>query len=152
MHENTHKSKVASTLRRVRDALVADDLDQATETLLLNMLNENIEGLKELDNHKLYLEPETIEQINKSLAEAFSHIQDAIEGMEEDSFENKWRCKFSNRVMHRSMKQQKLERMLVDTQRSVYNILNFTTENNATDHLLDNVEDFYETDFKFRRF
>lgn len=122
-----HKGKSYRELKSEELESIALDLESNSMSLdeqedLIRMLKRSAMNLIETDN-KWMLKEKTLNEMTESLTEAFFHLQDVLELIDEDGFKNEWRCDFSNRIMHKSMRLQNFRKTLIQVQKSLYNLL-----------------------------
>jgi len=99
-----------------KDKLSASQKEQLSQMLLTNARN-----LEFVDQDTFgSIRTETLDAVLECLVDAFYQYQDAIEILKKDIFENEWRCGFSNRVMHKSMKVRNLQRSMIKNQEHTY--------------------------------
>ena len=102
--------------------LESNSMKLSEQKRLIAMLNRSADNLTETWDEWM-IEEKTLIEITDSLTETFFHLQDIFELIDEDKFENEWRCDFSNRLMHKSMRLQNFKKQLIQTQKTIYNAL-----------------------------
>jgi hypothetical protein len=148
--EQSNRERKAEELSRYMNGLDAGILDPEDMAMLLAYLNKSVEGLEEVDPNSWCISHRTLREVHEEVRNAFVNFQNAIELIENDGFENEWKCDFSLRVMHKSFKLSNLKRSLTNTQKETFKVLETLTKGEAIRDILDNVEDFNSNDFKFK--
>jgi len=98
-----------------------DRLSAEGKEKLSKMILDNARNLEFLDQETFgSTSKETLDTVLECLVDAFYQYQDAIEMLKKDMFENEWRCNFSNRIMHKSMKVRNLQRSMIKNQEHTY--------------------------------
>ncbi len=106
-----------------KDRLSAENKEKLSQMLLTNARN-----LEFVDQDTFgSIGTETLDTVLECLIDAFYQYQDAIEILKKDIFKNEWRCGFSNRVMHKSMKVRNLERGMIKNQEHTYKSIGMLT-------------------------
>jgi len=146
--QKSYRERKSEELRGFALSLENDTLDTVDEGRLISMLNKSAENLVDV-NDDWMIENETLSEITRTITESFYFMQDALEVMDRDNFENEWRCDFSNRLMHKSMKLQSFKKKLIQVQKSVYNLLSDVVDN-SFQHLIQEADGAMDiTDFYF---
>jgi len=148
--EQSNRERKAEELTRFMNGLDAGILDPEDMAMLIAYLDKSAIGLEEVMPDSWCVSKKTMREVHEEVRNAFVNFQNAIELIENDDFENEWKCDFSLRVMHRSFKLSNLKRALTNTQKETFRVLETITKGKAVSDVLDNVEDFNSNDFKFK--
>lgn len=151
-NKNDRKEEIRNNLIKIRNTIVVENGELNASIVvkqLLKMLDKNIAGLEHVNYDDLSITEESSNSILDHLLNAFEEIQGALEVIDIDENENTWRCPFSNRIMHKSIKLNNLRQSMIFTQKKVYESLNHIVIFPAS-YLTEKLEDFYESDFKFK--
>lgn len=119
-------------------------LEMRDQEHLITMLKKSAQNLMDVKD-KWMIGDNTKSVLKDCTTDAFFCLQDAINSIEEDPWDNEWRCDFSNRMMHKSLPLQSFRKDLINVQRMVYNLLK-NLVNNPYEHLVE----FSEGDFEIR--
>lgn len=149
-NRESNRERKAEELSRFMNGLDAGILDPEDMAMLLAFLDKSVEGLQEVHPDSWCVSQRTMREVHEEVRNAFVNFQNAIELIENDDFENEWKCDFSLRIMHRSFKLANLKRALTNAQKETFRILETLTKGEAVRDVLDNVEDFNSSDFKFK--
>lgn len=137
-------------LIKIRNAVIgAQVMNNHARKTLTNWLDTSINGLEHVDYDDLGIKETSLDLIVDYLVRAFEEIQGAIETIDDDEYINEWRCDFSNRIMHKSLKLNELKKAIIFTQRKLYDSLGHVVTYPAG-YLTQEIEDFDELDFKFK--
>jgi hypothetical protein len=148
--EQSNRERKAEELTRFMNGLETESLDQEDLALIISYLDKSAEGLQEVHPESWCVSQTTMKEVHEEVRNAFVNFQNAIELIENDFFENEWKCDFSLRIMHRSFKLSNLKRSLTNAQKESFRILETLTKGQGVRDVLDNVEDFNSSDFKFK--
>lgn len=145
----TNREATQIELKKIRVEVNNGDMNQQVKNKLLDMLDTNIEGLTHVDWDDFCIKDTSIDLVYDYIITGFEMIQGALEAIDEDEHVNEWRCPFSNRVMHKSMKLNELKKGLVFAQKKIFESLGHLVPLPAQT-LMEKIDDFKYEDFKFR--
>ena len=129
--------------------LESSEEDNEKKRKLKRMLNISAENLIDCQS-KWMIGEHTKSSLKDFISEAFFYLQDAINSIEDDEWDNEWRCDFSNRIMHKSLPLQSFKKNLINSQRTIYNLLGALVDK-PFDFLVEyNTDGFDISDMKFR--
>ncbi len=147
-NKKSYRQSKAEELSKYAEGLDNDDLDREDQERLIHMLRLSAENLIDI-NDQWMIKASSLQTMLTALTESFFYLQDALEVIDDDPFVNEWRCSFSNRLMHKSMKLQSFKKQVIHIQKNVYNIL-FNLVENPFEHIVEASEnEMGLVDFKF---
>jgi len=145
----TNREAKQIELKKIRVEVNNGDMNQQVKKKLLDMLDTNIEGLAPVDYDDFCIKHTTKDLVFDYIIKSFEELQGALETIEDDNHVNEWRCPFSNRIMHKSMKLNELKKGLVFAQKKIFESLGLIVAF-PSQALTQEIEDFDYDDFKFR--
>ena len=140
-HEiKSYRQQKSDELYNLAKDLEEDSLGVSDHELLISMLKRSAQNLMEV-NDKWMIQEDSKDIVKNCISDSFFALQDALDSISSDPWENEWRCDFSNRVMHKSLPLQSLKKDMIKAQRMVYNVLK-----NMVDNPFDWLVEFSEGD------
>lgn len=128
--------------------LEKNSIDMRDSERLIGMLKKSAQNLMDVNN-KWMIKEETKNSLRECVTETFFCLQDAINTIDDDPWDNEWRCDFSNRIMHKSLPLQSFKKQLINVQRLTYNVLGHLVDN-GIEHLDGESSDGFDiNDFHF---
>lgn len=140
-------------LKALRTEIENGSMNIQAKKSLVKMLSTNINGLHPIHFTDSGLHPDNESVLLEHVVEAFANLQGALEIIDHDDFDNEWRCEFSNRIMHKSLRLKGIKKTLVHIQKKTYDLLNMLVmykPDSPMDILREELEDFTEDDLYFR--
>ncbi len=113
---------------------------------LIDMLGESAENMEDI-GYDWKIQQSTREEIIHQLLNAFCSLQELLETIEEDPFENDWTCNTCNRRNARSMGLMNFVKDITKVQKTLYQRLNLLVSS-AKEFLKEELE-MKDEDFKF---
>ena len=145
----SYRRQKSEQLWNLAMGLKHDSMSEEDRIELVTMLERSSQNLTETKD-KWMIGENTKTLIKDYISEGFFCLQDAINSIDEDAWDNEWRCDFSNRMMHKSLQLQSFKKNLINAQRTVYNLLNSLVEK-PFDYLVDYSEHGFDiSEMKFR--
>jgi len=146
---NSYRQEKSNLLKGFAIDLENNTLPVSEQKRLIAMLNKSAQNLMET-NDQWMLEDNTLKEITESLTETFFLFQDVFDCIDADDFDNEWRCDFSNRIMHKSMKLQNFKKHLIQIQKSIYHSMGDLVGMDPLKYLTDKTNGELELrDFRF---
>lgn len=148
-NRNTNREAKRIELMKIRNAVIgAQGMNLHSRKKLEEWLDTSINGLEHVEYGDLCIKDTNVDLVVDYLVQAFEMIQGAIESIDDDDFANEWRCPFSNRIMHKSLKLNELRKSIIFAQKKLYESLGHVVTFPAS-YLTEEIEEFGESDFKF---
>lgn len=124
----TKRQQLVDDLYGLGMDLAKDNLSAGDKVKLQEMILTNARNLEFVDQNTFgSIGKDTLDVVLECLIDVFYQYQDAIDAIKNDIFKNEWRCGFSNRVMHKSMKLRNLEKSMIKNQEHTYKAIGMLT-------------------------
>ena len=115
----TNKQRTSEYLLSIAGDLENNTLTNMEKKEITTLLRENAKNMEDI-GPDWPIEQETIDEATDFLASAFANLQDALIVIEDDDFDNDWKCFACNRNNNKSIGLRKFTQKIVNIQKDLF--------------------------------